>query len=132
MPLDDQRHWYRYHHLFADVLHMQQPDQVLILHRRASEWYQHNGLPADAIHHALAGKAFERAADLIERAVPEMQRSRQEAMLLGWLKALPDDLFRNRPVLNVQYAGMLLQNGQFQGAEFVSMATYARINETSN
>jgi LuxR family maltose regulon positive regulatory protein len=53
-------------------------------------------------------------------------------MLLGWLKALPDDLFRNRPVLNVQYAGMLLQNGQFQGVEFVSMATYARINETSN
>src|SRR5512134_2641208 len=121
IPLDDQRHWYRYHHLFADVLHMhlkaEQPDQVPILHRRASEWYQHNGLPADAIHHALAGKDFEQAADLIERAVPEMQRSRQEAILLGWLKALPDDMFRNRPVLNVQYAGMLLQNGQHQGVE---------------
>ncbi len=121
IPLDDQRHWYRYHHLFADVLHMhlkaEQPDQVPILHRRASEWYQHNGLPADAIHHALAGKDFEQAADLIERAVPEMQRSRQEAILLGWLKALPDDRFRNRPVLNVQYAGMLLQNGQHQGVE---------------
>src|SRR5688572_16750136 len=66
IPLDDQRHWYRYHHLFADVLHMhlkaEQPDQVPILHRRASEWYQHNGLPADAIHHALAGKDFEQAA----------------------------------------------------------------------
>jgi LuxR family maltose regulon positive regulatory protein len=121
IPLDDRRHWYRYHHLFADVLRMhlmtEQPDQIPALHRRASEWYEQNGLTANAIDHALAGKDFERAADLIERAVPEMQRSRQEAILLGWLKALPDDLLQNRPVLNVQYVGTLLQNGQLGGVE---------------
>ena len=121
IPLDDKRHWYRYHHLFADVLRMhlmaEQPDQVPALHRRASEWYEQNGSTADAIHHALVGQDFERAAELIEQAVPIMRQSRQESTLLGWLKALPDELFQNRPVLNVHYAGTLLQNGQFDGVE---------------
>ena len=98
VPLDDTRHWYRYHHLFAEVLcaHLmaEQPDQVATLHRRASEWYEHNGSADDAIRHALAAEDFERAADLIERAVPAMRRSRQEATMLGWLKALPDELVR--------------------------------------
>ena len=121
IPLDDKRHWYRYHHLFADVLRMhlmaEQPEQVPTLHRRASEWYAQNGATVDAIRHALAGADFERAADLIERAVSVMQQSRQEATLLGWLQALPDELFRNRPVLSVHYAGTLMQNGQFEGVE---------------
>ena len=89
IPLDDKRHWYRYHHLFADVLRMhlmaEQPGQVPILHHRASEWYERNGLAANAIHHALAAKDFERAAYLIEKAVPEMRRSRQEVTLLSWI-----------------------------------------------
>src|SRR5437660_3574200 len=109
VPLDDQRHWYRYHHLFAEVLsaHLmaEQPDQVSALHRRASEWYEQHGSAADAIRHALAAKDLERAADLVELAVPAMARSRQEATVLGWLKALPDELVRARPVLSVHYAG---------------------------
>ena len=121
VPLDDRRHWYRYHHLFADVLRMhlmtEQPDQVPALHRRASEWYEQNGLMADAIHHALVGADFERTADLIERALPFMRQSRQESTLLGWLKALPDELFQYHPVLNVHYIGTLLQNGQLEGVE---------------
>jgi LuxR family maltose regulon positive regulatory protein len=121
IPLDDRRQWYRYHHLFADVLRLhllaEQPEQVPELHRRASEWYEQHVLVADAIHHALAAEAFERAAGLIQRAMPEMQRSRQEATLLGWFQALPDGLFHNRPVLNVHYAGTLLQSGQLHGVE---------------
>ncbi len=121
IPLDDKRHWYRYHHLFADVLRMylmtEQPDQVPALHRRASEWYEQNGSAADAIHHALAADDFERAADLIERAVPEMRQSRQEATMLGWLQTLPDELFHRRPVLSVYYAGALLLNGKLEGVE---------------
>src|SRR5438094_3650865 len=65
VPLDDARHWYRYHHLFADVLYAhllaEQPDQVSTLHRRASVWYEHNGSAADAIRHALEAFDFERA-----------------------------------------------------------------------
>ena len=108
VPLDDKRQWYRYHHLFADVLHArmmeEQPVQVPVRHRRASEWYEHNGLPADAVRHALAGEDFERAAGLVELAAKDMLGSSQEPTLLGWLKALPDELFRARPVLSVYYA----------------------------
>src|SRR5215203_2217911 len=121
VPLDDRRHWYRYHHLFADVLHAhlmaEHPDLIPALHRRASEWYERNGSSADAIRHALAAEDFGRAADLVELAVPEMRRSRQEATLLGWFEALPDELLRCRPVLSVHYAGTLLQSGQLEGVE---------------
>lgn len=121
VPLDDRRHWYRYHHLFADVLSVhlmaEQPDQVATLHRRASEWYEQHGSVADAIRHALAGEDFERAADLLELAIPALRRSRQEASALGWLEALPEELVRRRPVLSVGYAWALLAGGQFERAE---------------
>src|SRR5258708_26502851 len=121
VPLDDKRHWYRYHHLFADVLsaHLraEQPDHVATLHRRASAWYEQHGSAADAIRHALAAEDFERAADLVELAVPAMRRSRQETMVLGWLKALPDQLVRARPVLSVHYPGTLLLRCEPEGLE---------------
>src|SRR5215207_1182437 len=121
VPLDDTRLWFRYHHLFADVLqaHLmaEQPDQVSTLHRRASEWFEHNGSAADAIRHALAAEDFGRAADLVELAAPAMRRSRREATLLGWLQSLPDELFDTRPVLSVHHAGTLLQSGQLDGVE---------------
>jgi LuxR family maltose regulon positive regulatory protein len=121
VPLDENRHWFRYHHLFADVLHahllMEQPDQVPILHLRASQWYERHGSAADAIRHALAAEDFERAAVLIEQTIPVMVRNRQEKMLLGWLQALPEETLRDRPVLSVYFAGTLLQNGQIEGVE---------------
>ncbi len=121
VPLDDKRHWYRYHHLFADVLRMhlmaEQPDQVPTLHRRASEWYEQNGLPADAIRHALAARGFRASGGLGRAGIPAMRRSRQEATLLGWLKALPEELFHCRPVLSVYYAGVLLAGGELEGVE---------------
>jgi LuxR family transcriptional regulator, maltose regulon positive regulatory protein len=121
VPLDDKRHWCRYHHLFADVLYAhlmaERPDRVSTLHRRASEWYEHNGSAADAIRHALAAEDFERAADLVERAWPTVRRSRQEALMLGWLEALPGELLRCRPVLGVGYAHVLLAGGELDGVE---------------
>jgi LuxR family maltose regulon positive regulatory protein len=123
VPLDNERRWYRYHNLFADVLRMhlmaEQPDQVSALHRRASEWYERDGLRSDAIRHALAAEDFERAATLVELAVPEMRRNRQGATVteLGWLKALPDELVRFRPVLCVDYAYALFGGGELGGVE---------------
>ena len=120
VPLDDERRWYRYHHLFADVLfaHLmaEQPDQVSILHRRASEWYEQNDLRSDAVRHALAAEDFERAAGLVELAWPAMDRSFQSGTWLGWVKALPDELVRARPVLCVGYAWALLDGGELEGA----------------
>src|SRR5438876_1113403 len=87
VPLDDRRRWYRYHHLFADVLRArlldEQPKRVPELHRRASAWYGRNGEPSEAIRHALAADDFSKAADLIELAAPTLRRSRQEGALLG-------------------------------------------------
>ncbi|MBE0703905.1 MAG: NACHT domain-containing protein, partial [Afipia sp.] len=121
VPLDDKRHWYRYHHLFADVLYAhlmeERPDHVSTLHRRASEWYEHNGSVTNAIRHALAAEDFERAASLIEGAVPAMRRSRQEATFLGWIQALPSELIHCRPVLSLHYAGALLHSGALEGVE---------------
>jgi LuxR family maltose regulon positive regulatory protein len=122
IPLDDQRQWYRYHHLFAEVLqaHLReaQPDRVSTLHRRASEWYEQNGLRSEAIRHALSAKDFEHAADLIELAGPATEEgSIQTATWLGWVKTLSDELVHARPVLNVWYACALLGRGEMEAAE---------------
>ena len=121
VPLDDRRQWYRYHHLFADVLQArlldEQPDLVPDLHQRASAWYQQNGEPAVAIGHALAAGDFERAADLAELEIPAMSRTRQEAMVRGWLEVIPDEVVRVRPVLSVGFAGALLLGGELEGVE---------------
>jgi LuxR family maltose regulon positive regulatory protein len=115
VALDDRREWYRYHHLFADVLRArmlgEQPDQVPLLHQRASEWYQRHDLTEEAVRHALAARDFDRAAHLIELAMPAIRRHRQEALMYGWLKALPDDTVRRRPVLSVFYGDMLMHSG---------------------
>jgi LuxR family maltose regulon positive regulatory protein len=121
VPLDDRRRWYRYHKLFADVLqaHLldEHPDDVPDLHRRASAWYEQNSEPSEAIRHALAAEDFERAASLVELAIPVMSKVRQEVTLRGWLLALPDDVFRARPVLCVGFAGAMLVSGELNGVE---------------
>ncbi len=122
IPLDDQRQWYRYHHLFAEVLQAQlreaQPDLLATLHERASAWYERNGLRPDAIRHALAAKDFEGAAGLIELAGPTTEDgSIQSVTWLGWVKTLSDELVHARPVLNVWYAYALLGSGELEAAE---------------
>ncbi|MET0865302.1 MAG: helix-turn-helix transcriptional regulator, partial [Nakamurella sp.] len=119
VPLDDNRHWYRYHHLFADMLqaHLQDelPDEISELHRRASLWYAGNGQPAAAVRHALAAGEVERAADLVELAIPELRRNRQDATIRGWLDVIPYDVVRMRPVLAVGLIGGLMVSGEFDG-----------------
>ena len=121
VPLDDRREWYRYHHLFADVLQArlrdERPEHVAELHRRATEWYEQNGERAEAIRHAMAGRDLARAADLVELAMPATGRDRQEATLRRWLEALPDELIRARPVLSDGYAGSILVRGATEGVE---------------
>jgi LuxR family maltose regulon positive regulatory protein len=121
VPLDDRREWFRYHHLFADVLRArlssQQPGHVPLLHQRASLWYERNNLADEAIRHALAGQDFDRASHLMELAAPTIRRERQESVLFGWLKALPDDVVRRSPVLSVFSGFMLMAGGDLQGVE---------------
>ncbi|MCU1450307.1 MAG: ATP-dependent transcriptional regulator, MalT-like, LuxR family [Acidimicrobiales bacterium] len=121
VALDDQRRWYRYHHLFGDMLRArlldEEPDLVKDLHRRASDWYVEHGERAEAIHHAMAGEDFERAADLVELALPAMRQGRQEDTLRRWLEVLPEELFQTRPVLSVGLVGALMATGDMKGVE---------------
>lgn len=121
VALDDRRSWYRYHHLFADMLHVRllgaQPGIVDGLHRRASAWYEQYRDHSEAIEHALQGHDWERAAELIERAAPSMRRARQETTLRRWLSTLPADLFDARPVLLMALVGARMASGDPTGAD---------------
>ena len=121
VPLDDERRWYRYHRLFADLLRQrlqrEKPELVPEMHRRAGEWYEQNGLIAEAGRHALAAGDFERAARLIERAGWEMLMRGACLTLLGWIDAFPDSFVRSRPRLGVIRAWCLAVTGQIDRAE---------------
>lgn len=121
VPLDDSRHWYRYHHLFADVLrtHLvkERPGDVTDLHRRAGQWYGAAGEPVAAVRHTLAAGDVARAADLVELAMPALRRDRQETTIRRWLDDIPDEVVRVRPVLAMGFIGALMAAGQFDGLE---------------
>ncbi len=121
VPLDDQREWFRYHHLFADALRArlasQDPDRALAQHRAASQWYAAHDLADEAIGHAVAGGDVETAADLVEGALPEAQHLRRSRAIVEWLQALPDELIRQRPVLGVASAWTRLVAGDLEGVE---------------
>jgi LuxR family maltose regulon positive regulatory protein len=117
VPLDDQRRWYRYHHLFADVLRarllQERPGQVAELHRRASAWFADVGEPEDAVRHALAAGDDHHAADLVERSLPDLRRDRREHLLRLWARELPEGVVRDRPVLAVGLVGGLMASNDF-------------------
>jgi LuxR family transcriptional regulator, maltose regulon positive regulatory protein len=121
VPLDDERTWYRYHHLFADVLRARvrvtAPGQVSTAHRQACEWFATHGMTEDAVSHALAGRDFERAAYLVEAALPELRRTRQDMQVLGWIRALPEIVVRRSPVLSVMAAWSLMMAGDLDAVE---------------
>jgi LuxR family maltose regulon positive regulatory protein len=120
-PLDEERRWYRYHHLFAEVLrhHLRrsQPNSVPELHRRASRWCEQNGLVDEAIGHALAAHDFEGAARLVEESAEEMLGRGEVSLLVGWVEALPEELVRSRPGLCISSAWALLISGRLEDAE---------------
>ncbi len=121
VPLDAQRRWYRYHHLFADVLrsHLlaERPEQVAQLHRRASGWFAEAGEPVAAVRHALAAGDADRAADLVEVAIPDLARDRREAVIRAWADQLPDEVLRDRPVLGIRLVGGFMSTNEFDGVE---------------
>ncbi len=117
VPLDDQRCWYRYHHLFADVLQArlrsERSDLVPGLHLRASRWYERIGDPVHAVHHALGARDLDRAADLVETATPALRRDRHEATLRRWVDDFPDEVVHRRPVLALCFVGALMSSNDF-------------------
>jgi LuxR family maltose regulon positive regulatory protein len=96
VPLDNERHWYRYHHLFADLLQQRlqraQPDNIVELHRRASQWYEQNNLVTEALDHALAAADFDRAARLVAQNAQPMFMRGEVSTVRDWFTALPPEL----------------------------------------
>lgn len=121
IPLDDERQWYRYHHLFADVLrqrlHQEHADLVPALHKRASVWFEGEGLVAEAIRHALAARDWERAVRLIEVSGIAVVLSQQVQTVLGWIDEIPEALVRERPALCIIHALALVLLNRLDAAE---------------
>jgi LuxR family maltose regulon positive regulatory protein len=123
VPLDDERRWYRYHRLFADLLQARLrellPDHIPELHRHAATWFEQHELAAEAVHHALATGDFVLAADLVERIVQKVATwSRiHSTTYLTWLSQLPDDLVRIKPWLRLFESRAHYATGQWTSAE---------------
>jgi LuxR family maltose regulon positive regulatory protein len=114
IPLDEERSWYRYHHLFADLLkqqmRLQQGELESELHRRASQWLAENGFKNEAVDHAFASQNNARAAQLIEEIAEIYWDDARESRLLWWLKKLPDELIDANPKLCIFYARELIKS----------------------
>jgi LuxR family maltose regulon positive regulatory protein len=115
VPLDDERHCYRYHRLFRDLLRKRlwqtSPALVPALHRRASAWHEQQGLTAEAIGHALAAQDQERAAVLIEDNVEATMMRSEVTTFLNWVEKLPDELVRTHPTLAFFHTWALAMSG---------------------
>ncbi len=115
VPLDHERHWYRYHRLFADLLRKRlgqvSPDLVLALHGRASQWYTKHGYQEAAIEHALLGRHFELAANLVEENVESILMHSKIRTFLNWMERLPNDIVGAHPTLGFYNAWALLMGG---------------------
>ncbi len=141
IPLDNERRWYRYHHLFADLLRQRlhqsiasspgdEGMEVAKLHIRASVWYEDHGLEIEAFHYAVAAHDVERAERLIEgKGIPLHFRGAVTA-ILNWLESLPTTVLNARPWLWARYASLLLVNGQTTGVEEKLQAAEAALQGT--
>ncbi|HEY4387324.1 MAG TPA: AAA family ATPase, partial [Ktedonobacteraceae bacterium] len=143
VSLDRQRHWYRYHALFAEALRYRlqhtQPTCAPILHHRASQWYAQHGRLHEALSHAIAAQEWQLAADLIEQVYTHIWGNSEHAMLRRWLEKLPVEVIRSRPRLCLAYAKMLFMISSYttilhwlQDAETALQATPSVLNDETS
>ncbi|NNJ12779.1 LuxR family transcriptional regulator [Chloroflexales bacterium ZM16-3] len=138
VPLDDERRWYRYHHLFADLLRQQLRQRAAApqggaeadeaeLHARASAWYEDTGLELEAFRHAAAANDVARAARLIAGGGMPLHFRGAVAPVLGWLASLPQRTLDAHPALWVTYASALSMTGQVDSVEAKLQAAEAAL-----
>jgi LuxR family maltose regulon positive regulatory protein len=118
IQLDHERQWYRYHHLFAEMLQKQlyqtQSDAIAKLHLRASIWYEDQGLVTEAIHHAHAASEMERLAGLIEQHALEVIKRGQIYQAKKWIEMLPAAIRQARPRISMDYGWALFLSNDFE------------------
>lgn len=117
IPLDDEQQWYRYHHLFTDLLRdlqsLRLKDETTELHQRASHWYARAGMASEAITHSLAVKDFATAVDLLESHAMEMIMNGYAKTVNAWVEALPAEWGSQSPRTNLAFAWMHLLRGAY-------------------
>lgn len=116
-PLDDERRWYRYHHLFADLLQSMlrrdlPAEEIREVHRRASIWHRDEGSLEEAMVHAIAAQDFERAASLIDENIISMVSRSEAPVLLGWIGKLPAETLLEHPLVDIYRAYTLALSGR--------------------
>jgi LuxR family maltose regulon positive regulatory protein len=121
IPLDGERQWYRYHHLFAELLRQRlrqtQSEKLPILHIRAGQWYDRQGLKREAIKHFLAGRDYQGAAELISAIAIDIIQQGEHTTVAGWVDAIPEEFAKGKPYLCVLHAWALQLMGQLETAE---------------
>lgn len=121
IPLDENRRWYRYYHLFADLLRQhlrqEQPERLGQLHCRASEWYEQNRFTDEAIEHALLAEDFERTIRLIDEQIDFIWSRGEHRKLQRWLNVLPEDVLFTRPMVCIHQARFQCNSGKLDAAE---------------
>ncbi len=129
IPLDQSRVWYRYHHLFADLLRArlqaEAPDTIKALQSRAAHWHEENGLPEEAIPYALEAQDFEYAADLITGPAVSITRRGEVATLLDWYRSFPPEFVGSHPSLGLGFGMAFALNGRWDEAETLLKAVEA-------
>lgn len=121
IPLDQSRTWYRYHHLFADLLRArlqaETPDKIKALNQRAAGWHEQNGYPEEAVAYALAAQDFDHAAHLITDSAVGVMRRSEVNTLLNWYRAFPSYFIENHPRLALSFGLAFALNGRWDEAE---------------
>ncbi len=121
VSLDDERKWYRYHHLFSSLLvsrlQQQHPDLIMELNRKAADWFSQNGFIEEAITYALAARDFDLSAQLIDLITGECIVRTEHHTIMNWLSKLPPETITKYPVLAVSYATIFSHTGQIDKAE---------------
>ena len=133
IPLDDHKEWYRYHHLFADFLSQRlresERDKIPELHRRASQWYEKEGLVDEAIQHALAAGDLESATRLVDGIAADLLVRAESNKLLKLIEQLPSDLCQGYPMLCIWHAWALVFMGQLEMVEPVLKVAQANLKK---
>ncbi|SFE68424.1 LuxR family transcriptional regulator, maltose regulon positive regulatory protein [Paenibacillus algorifonticola] len=119
IPLDEGRHWYRYHHLLSDFLRRiaagEDPDRWKMLHTRVANWFEKQGMAEEAVEHYIQGGQSEDAVRIIEHIFPEYLQLKSTVMM-RWIVALPESSYRDKPMLEMFYITKLVGDGKWESA----------------
>ncbi|MFD2408996.1 LuxR C-terminal-related transcriptional regulator [Paenibacillus rhizoplanae] len=119
IPLDEERNWYRYHHLLSDFLRQlgsrTNSDKWIQVHIRAAKWLEKKGFDEEAVEHYLEGQQFADVIRLIEKNPPALMQSKSVA-LMRWVTVLPESAIAEKPMIEIFYIAVMMLGGKWEAA----------------